>query len=305
MGNFGGHALPGSFFVCFAIWWTINIFKRYYTSLLKNGSVYQNTVTFPCTCLCGRLKNWEIEGFVKIFFTTIGFTLEIITAYHDGKFTYLGNGQHATMFFFFGLSGLVDILVHQNLPLPKGIEYIMSAIAFTVEGILFKFHLHGRTDLDVLIHTLLLYAIIANVAAVFIEMKFRKSVLAALARAFFVFLQGTWFWQVGFILYNPIPDSKPWDGGDHEEMMIATMMFTWHMGGIVIFMLLTGGIIGFFYRLKYGQFEHFRSNYDQLNMHLIHKDSNGHTVINLNHDNDSESDIEFERPIMRSSGGLS
>lgn len=287
MGNFGGHALPGSFFLVFAVWWMCHIFHRYFRSMAKGGLPYKSSVTFPCTCLCGRLQTWELEGAIKIFFTSVGFTLEIITAFKDGQFTYYGNGQHATMFFFFGLSGAVDILVHHRLPLPKNTQYIMATLAFTIEGLLFKFHLHGRDELDVLVHTLLLYAIYGSVLSCLIEMKFRRNVLASLTRTFFVCLQGTWFWQVAFILYSPFGSDK-WDHKNQDHMMLITMMFAWHIAGILIFMLILGSVLGcFLYR-------HTEQAYDTLNMQLIKRDINGQTVINLQSD-DSESDVEFER----------
>ena len=291
MGTFGGHALPGSFFILFAVWWTINIFRCYYQSLLKNGSPYRNSATFPCLCLCGRLAGWELEGFLKIFFALVGFLGEVITGTSNGKFVHLGNGQHATMFFFFGMTGVIDLLLHHKVPLPQFTNYISMALALIVECVLFKFHLHGRADLDVLLHTLLLYVIYANIISLLIEIKFRKSVISGLARTFFVFVQGTWFWQVGFILYNPIPGASPWDLDSHEHMMIASMIFAWHLGGVFIIMLFIGGVIGCLYRCR-GRFE--KSSYDALKMQLVNRRSNGHTIINMQ-DEDTESDVEFQQ----------
>jgi len=111
MGTFGGHALPGSFFVGFALWWTVQMFRRYFASRAKAGggdrSTFKSTVTYPLDFIdCARCpvaaRRWEWEGFFKMFFTLIGFLGEIITATHHGKFIHFGNGQHATMFFFFG-----------------------------------------------------------------------------------------------------------------------------------------------------------------------------------------------------------
>ncbi len=290
MGTFLGHAVPGTFFLIFAIWWTIQIFRRYYISLLKNGEPFKSSVTFPCCCLCGRTKTWEAEGLFKIIFVAVGVTGEIITGYHEGKFEYLGNGQHATMFFFFGMSGIIDILVHYKVPLPKGIEYMVATLAFGVEAIFFRFHLYGRTELDVLIHTLLMYTVYACIVAYLIEMRYRKSVLAILARTFFVFVQGTWFWQIAFVLYG----ANPWKEDGHGEM-IMTMIFAWHIAVITVVMLIMGGIIGCIYRSKGEFYVHSSSGYDSLNMQLIQKDSNGHTIVNLN--DDSESENEFEQPV--------
>jgi len=142
-----------------------------------------------------------------------------------------------------GLSGLVDILVHHGAPLPQDIEYLIGCLAFIVEAVLFKFHLHGRTEMDVLVHTLLLYVIYVNIVVVVLEMRYRHSVGVALARAYSVLLQGTWFWQAGFLLYNPLPGAVPWRDDDHEQMMVVTMMFTWHMAAVFVVMLCIGAVV--------------------------------------------------------------
>ena len=142
-----------------------------------------------------------------------------------------------------GISGVVDILVHHRAPLPEGIEYLIGCLSFAVEAVLFMFHLHGRTDMDVLIHTLLLYVVYANVLVVILEMRYRHSITVALSRAYIVFLQGTWFWQAGFLLYNPIPGSVPWKEDDHEQMMVVAMMFAWHMAAVFIVMVCIGAAV--------------------------------------------------------------
>jgi hypothetical protein len=244
MGSFGGHALPGSFFIVFALWWVVQTYRCYYRSLRKGAAPFRSTATFQCDCLCGRVRNLEWEGMIKVFFITVGFSLEIITAFQNGVFTHLGNGQHATMFFFFGISGVIDIIIHHqpNL-LPQGIEYMIGILAFSVEGILFAFHTHGRSPMDMLIHTLLVYAISACVIVTLIELRYRNNVLVTLARAYVVLVQGTWFWQAGFILYNPNHAAQPWDQQSHEQMMVVTMMFAWHMAAAFIIILSIGLLV--------------------------------------------------------------
>jgi len=113
MGTFGGHALPGSFFIIFALWWTVQMFRRYFSS--RSKSTFRSSVTFPVDFICcgpTSLRRWEWEGFFKVFFTFVGFLGEVITGRDPaGRFAYLGNGQHATMFFFFGLRSLSCYLV--------------------------------------------------------------------------------------------------------------------------------------------------------------------------------------------------
>lgn len=292
MGTFMGHLIPGAFFMSMAIWWIIQLFRRYFQSLLPNSAPFRSTLTFPPSCLCGRCRTWELEGFTKIVMCIVGITGEIITAFHDGHFEYLGNGQHATMFFFFGMSGVVDILIHCRLPLPHGTEYFMIMLAVTVEAILFKFHLDGRSTLDVTLHTLLLYCIYAALVAFAVELKFRQQPLVALFRAFCVLVQGSWFIHVGYILYNPQTDAVLWDGEDRDKILLCTMMFAWHMAGAFFFMMIMGLIIGCRYRCR-GKFN--VSSYDPLQMKLLKTDANGQTIVNLNDDDLSESDTEFER----------
>jgi len=109
MGSFEGHALPGSFFIVFAVWWTVHIFRRYLSSRAKRGATFTSSVTFPVHELCRcsgrrrRLAGWEWEGFVKVFFAVVGFIVEVTAATKHGRFAHVKNGQHATMFFFFGI----------------------------------------------------------------------------------------------------------------------------------------------------------------------------------------------------------
>jgi hypothetical protein len=124
--------------------------------------------------------------------------VEVIFSLKDtGRFVTFGSGQHATMFFFFGLSGLADVLVKLRSPLlPSGSEYLFGILAFAVEALLFMFHLHGRSTMDVLVHTLLIYVLYATIVVCMFEAKFRRKPLLVFIRAFLLIVQGTWFWQV-------------------------------------------------------------------------------------------------------------
>ena len=78
MGSFPGHLLPGTFFVCFALWWTTQLFKRKKLCEIK-GIPYYSTVTYPCgfhKCL-----EWPVEGVIKVLATTIGMAGEIFAAF--------------------------------------------------------------------------------------------------------------------------------------------------------------------------------------------------------------------------------
>lgn len=169
------------------------------------------------------------------------FTGEFCTGFDNGKWEHWGNAQHITMFFFFGLNGVVDLCTHKQWDVPHNLDYVSAALAFAVEGFLFFYHLHGRSHMDIMVvnykfptkyctnflklwfslfsfqvHMFLVYAIAACMISTLAEMVQPTNVLPALCRTFFTFLQGTWFYQVGFILYPPF--GEKWDQDDHTQV---------------------------------------------------------------------------------------
>jgi len=45
----------------------------------------------------------------------------------------------------------MDILYFYKFTLPDGLDYAAALIAFTMEGLLFANHLHGRSHMDVMV----------------------------------------------------------------------------------------------------------------------------------------------------------
>ncbi|XP_046384360.1 transmembrane protein 45B-like [Ischnura elegans] len=229
MGTFLGHVVPGTFFIGFALWWIYSIFRRYFIAnkFHHNGiEGYRNTISYPCHV---NSRSVNIEGYLKVICTTIGIIGETATAFEDGHWAHLGNGQHITMFAFFGISGVVDLIaMKKDKVLPANSGYAVGFLAFAAEGFLFYNHLHGRTHMDVQVHMMLFCAIVGCAVSAVFEAYLKNSVIAALSRAYFTLLQGTWFYQVGFILYPPFSFLGKWNEDSHEQMMIVTMIYTWH-----------------------------------------------------------------------------
>ena len=105
MGSLGGHLLPGSFFIIFAIWWGFITSLRYVqTRVAANASrktahnrnkkplandaaanddaTYQTSVWMPCICLpCGpRARRAPIECWLKAVLAFIALVIEAYTA---------------------------------------------------------------------------------------------------------------------------------------------------------------------------------------------------------------------------------
>ncbi|KAK3863396.1 hypothetical protein Pcinc_030829 [Petrolisthes cinctipes] len=244
MGSLVGHVVPGVLTVIIGVWWTFSILRRYYLCVRAAGgggvegvsgtgaSLYRNTSSFPCPCV-SRLP---VEGLIKVTIVIIGVIGELTTAYENGEIVNLVNIQHITIYTFFGLNGVMDVLCHYRAPLPPSMDYISGGLAFTMEGLVFIYHLHARTPMDVQVHMLLVYAVWGCVVAVIAEGVYRSSVVVALTRCYFVLLQGTWLIYVGFLLYPPTGMEK-WDEHGPRNMMIVTVIFCCHNALIFLFML--------------------------------------------------------------------
>ena len=246
MGTFGGHVAPGTYLALIATWWTVELLLRYHKSKSK-GTEYRSFANFKCSCLCGRLKTYEIDGLCKFIFCIILLFFEISRAFVDGKFYYYGNGQHATIFFIIGLSGVLDILRHHKFSVPEEVTYIAYVVLLCTEWVLFTNHLHGRHKIDVLIHSLILYVILINIVVVAAEMRYRDSILIAITRCYLFMFQGVWFIVIGFILFNPFWQPT-WDPENHDHFMLATMMFTWVGLSLFCFILVLNCFISWIVR---------------------------------------------------------
>ena len=60
-----------------------------------------------------------------------------------------GNGHHITIYFFFGLVALCEVLRFYRVPLPEDTDYALFLLALLIEAMLIFNHLHGRSMLDI------------------------------------------------------------------------------------------------------------------------------------------------------------
>ncbi|CAK8683359.1 transmembrane protein 45B-like isoform X2 [Clavelina lepadiformis] len=265
MGSYGGHVLPGTFFLLFGFWYVIKYARRFLRKRGSNGVFY---------CCKGRIpfSGIVIEGIIKVFMVSIGILVELfypgapMGKLHgeDGEYTHPMNWQHATMYFFFGLSGVADIVSYTaRHVVPAGFDRIFGAFALFVEGYLFFFHLHGRSNIDTRVHVLLVLAVWPCALFAFLQclvMNKRKILhIFEMLTATLLIAQGLWFWQAAYILYPP--NGSAWDPcmevEKHEHtshfqhndsdamqdcnslsnaelnLMFITMFWSWHIAGSI------------------------------------------------------------------------
>uniref|UniRef100_A0A131Z0G3 Dermal papilla derived protein n=1 Tax=Rhipicephalus appendiculatus TaxID=34631 RepID=A0A131Z0G3_RHIAP len=238
MGTFIGHAIPGTFLFIFGTWWTFAVWRNYIRSK-QNKQRYVCRCSYAVPCLP---RKFSIEGIFKIVACSFGIASEARAMSGLGGPDDVAITQHKSMYAFYLLNGIVDVLYNAGFPLPPHTDYVALLLAVTSEGLLFHFHVHGRAHLDVMVHTLLVYTIAAVVVCIIAEMCRPRSVLASLGRAYFCLLQATWMWQVAFILYDPVPGHEPWDVHSHMDMMLAASVFAWHMMGVLVYVGVLGAV---------------------------------------------------------------
>lgn len=248
MGTLQGHLLPGSLFIAAALWWTVQITKRAWICHRKS-LVFYSSSTY--SGLWGRCLIWPVEGLLKLAVTSVGIILELLASTdfgRAGKVIYYGDLQHVTMYLFFFLNGAIDVMTYRRCAcVPKGADDISLSLAFAVELLLFNYHLHGRSDVDVRLHVLMLYAVAGCVITTLLAFRWRHSLLAAYARAYSLLLQGTWFVHVGVMLYPPWPSLSSEDADKEELLMLSTMMFAWHAAADAVVMFVVCCVARAFY----------------------------------------------------------
>uniref|UniRef100_A0A8C7YEY3 Transmembrane protein 45B n=1 Tax=Oryzias sinensis TaxID=183150 RepID=A0A8C7YEY3_9TELE len=244
MANFGGHAIPGSFFLFYGFWLTVKyvLFHNWRRSQPKAKQILPP--------LFKRINYFE--GGLQVFASFVGIMVEQFVV--DGPHAHLYdkekkawvklmNWQHSSMYLFFGISGIAMLLRTSSKLVPARIDRVALSLALFVEGFLFYFHVHARPPLDAHIHSLLLFPVFAGSASIMLELFIKDNILLELFGACFFILQGSWFYQIGFVLY---PLSGPdWDLNEHGNIMFVTMCFCWHLAMALLLVASTSFLVWF------------------------------------------------------------
>jgi len=253
MGSFAGHAVPGAFFLVYGIWWIFVSYWYYFynkptnsrvsKSKLKRESELQRRSTLPTPC-CPRIP---LESIFKVILPFCGILVETIFNWdpdharvvvdlihvHDPEdFSRL---QHTTMYSFFLLSGIVDLCIY-CVRFPKNCSKLFLVIAFVIEGMLFYYHTEHREPLNQRAHSILTLCIFGCAICAAIRMYCVDNLQLNAGLGFFITLQGTWFYQVAFVLYGK--NSESWMEDEMGPMYMGFAL-SWHVLIIIIVMLLT------------------------------------------------------------------
>ncbi|XP_057677265.1 transmembrane protein 45B [Corythoichthys intestinalis] len=252
MASFLGHAIPGSFFLLFGLWLTIkHTLQHYWRKNQPRGRAI----------LPPFFKRIEyIEGGLQIFASFVGIMVEQFVVdgphahlYDNNAWVKLMNWQHSTMYLFFGISGIALVLSTFSKLVPVGVDRLALSLALFVEGFLFYYHVSTRPLLDAHIHTLLLVAVFSGSACAMMEVFLRDHIILELLKACLFVLQGSWFYQIAFVLF-PLRGPK-WDLTLHGNVMFVTMCFCWHLAMALLVVTFTSAAVWITMR-KFSRREH-------------------------------------------------
>ena len=79
----------------------------------------------------------------------------------------------------------------------KGKQFFLPLTAFV-----FYNHIHGREMLDIFVHKLLVLVVFSTGLIAFMELFAQTSITVELLRTSLFLLQGSWFWQVSWVLQS-------------------------------------------------------------------------------------------------------
>uniref|UniRef100_A0A8C4Y2J9 Transmembrane protein 45B n=1 Tax=Gopherus evgoodei TaxID=1825980 RepID=A0A8C4Y2J9_9SAUR len=248
MSSFKGNALRGTFFLIFGLGWSV----KYPLKYLRYSASYPHLEGKNMICICLYCLGMLAEQFVP--------DGPHMGLYSGGTYSWekLTNWQYTTMYLFYGLSGIVDVLSYSPLKLSLGLDRLLLSVAMFTEGFLFCFHDYNNTALDQHLHSLLLIAIFGGALCALMEVFLRDHTILEFFRTSFFILQGSWFWQIGFVL-SPPWGGPGWDQTDRGNFNFLTMCFFWHYAAALL-VTAANSVFSYWYVVGRGLLENKRSD---------------------------------------------
>ncbi|XP_078601759.1 transmembrane protein 45B-like [Branchiostoma floridae x Branchiostoma japonicum] len=239
-GTFGSHAVLGTFFFVFGLWYAVKTCFFTLERLHTQGKQPARNKTWRDHMGCAKrtlgFLLYSMDPMYKIISCTIGMLSQMSLGAHwrlrdpvTGEFVEQADWQLVTMFSFFFFSGLVDILVRVKSPIPPNSDKFFMSLALFVESYFFFYH-EGGSEAEDRLHQLLFIAIFGAAVAAMLWACLPESQLLPLLLSTLVLLQGTWFWQVAGVLY-PLDPARRWDLESHNTLMFLPLAFCWHLLG--------------------------------------------------------------------------
>ncbi|XP_042329914.1 LOW QUALITY PROTEIN: transmembrane protein 45B-like [Sceloporus undulatus] len=247
--TFVGHLLTGGLFMFLGLLWAV----KYPVKYLGQKSKYSVRIS--------KILHWVkfLEWGGIIFLCTLAILSEQLMPqsphfrlYNEETHQWirLNFWQHSTMHFFFVMTGVVGILTHCKYIIPVGLDSFFFSLTLFNEGMLFYTHAERMSALDQYIHYIMLIPIWSGAVCSLIEVWSRNNPILELFRTAVFITQGTWMWQIAFVLF-PRWGAGSWDHNDTHSCMFLAMCYSWHLEGVILFLFIVYGIV-YWYAMKSG-----------------------------------------------------
>lgn len=183
-----------------------------------------------------------MEGVVKVVISLTGILAEFfyppgvnrmkIVNWEDPRrpFVFSNNWHHITMYGFFMLSGVVDIVsqtcqARQSMKLERAAE----ALAFFVLVLLMMAHIENKSALEIRVHILFIVPTFLVSLMLTIEVWVPGQPQLWVLKTWLGLVLSTWMLQLCLVMYIP-PSGQPWRSENHEDLNFLVIFFCWHLG---------------------------------------------------------------------------
>ncbi|EPQ02855.1 Transmembrane epididymal protein 1 [Myotis brandtii] len=237
MGTLAGHLLPGICFLFFALYYSVLV-----SLALLRGQRFLQPPLPPKEKRGHRWKQVPVLGVGKVVITLTGILAEFfyppgvnrmkMVNWEDPRrpFVFSNNWHHITMYGFFMLSGVVDIVsqscqARQSIKLERAAE----ALAFCVLALLMMAHIENKSILEIRVHILFIVPTFLVSLVLAIEVWVPDQPQLWVLKTWFVLVLSTWMLQLCLVMYIP-PSGQSWRSENHEDLAFLVIFFCWHLG---------------------------------------------------------------------------
>ncbi|KAM5334611.1 transmembrane epididymal protein 1A-like [Glossophaga mutica] len=237
MGNLEGHLLPGVYFLLHTLYYSVlaslallrgqKFFKPPVPPREKQGHRWWKRVPGE-----GVMK--VVMGFVGMmadFFYPPGVNRLKIVDWEDPQrpFLFPNSWQHVTMYTFFLLSGVVDIVsqscqARQSMKLERAAE----ALACCTLALLMASHIEHKNALEIRVHIFFIVPAFLAGLVLMIEVWVPDQPALWFLKCWMGLVFSTWLLQICMVLYVP-PSGQPWRSENPVDLAFLTIFFCWHL----------------------------------------------------------------------------
>ncbi|KAM9315932.1 transmembrane epididymal protein 1A-like [Gastrophryne carolinensis] len=233
MGTFIGHISPGLAFLSFGLlyavrfsWMVLDGCRVQYEPRIRTKRRFWKTL--PVEAIMKLI--YSFMAVLAEFFFPPGVQKLRFFDLHDPNYHFANPNewQHATMYGYFCLSGILDVVSQSCLQKRSPmLEHVGVTAAFLITTLLLKFHNHGKEMVEVQVHQMLLLTCAVTCAIMIFEIWHPNYRRLWFTKAWLVTVQGTWLFHAAFILYKP-PTGHQWEP-EPANMMFLTTFYCWHL----------------------------------------------------------------------------